>query len=173
MIQAILYLSNTGFTEKYAQLLKKRLNIPAYSMKSSIPLANDSEIIYLGWLKAGFVSGYKKAAKKYKIRAVLGVGIGGDGSQVDNIRNANQIPDEIPVFSAQGGYAPERLKGLWRFILNMKFKSDIKRYEQIPMRTADEDAVLDMMKNGGDYVSEDGLIPLIDWYNSTVSDINA
>ena len=103
----------------------------------------------------------------------MGVGIGEDGSQVDNIRNANQIPDEIPVFSAQGGYAPERLKGLWRFILNMKFKSDIKRYEQIPMRTADEDAVLDMMKNGGDYVSEDGLIPLIDWYNSTVSDTNA
>ena len=66
MIQAILYLSNTGFTEKYAQLLKKRLNIPAYSMKSSIPLANDSEIIYLGWLKAGFVSGYKKPRRNIK-----------------------------------------------------------------------------------------------------------
>ena len=63
MIKAILYLSNTGFTEKYARLLKNRLNLPAYSMKSSIPLPNDSEIIYLGWLKAGFVSGYKKAAK--------------------------------------------------------------------------------------------------------------
>ena len=62
---------------------------------------------------------------------------------------------------------------MWRFILNLKFKSDIQTYEQIPMRTADEDAVLDMMKNGGDYVSEDGLIPLIDWYNSTVSDTNA
>lgn len=173
MIKAILYLSNTGFTEKYARLLKNRLNLPAYSMKSSIPLPNDSEVIYLGWIKAGFVSGYKKAAKKYKIRAVLGVGIGGDGSQVDNIRNANQIPDEIPVFNVQGGYAPERLKGLWRFILNLKFKSDIQTYEQIPMRTADEDAVLDMMKNGGDYVSEERLTPLIDWYNSTVSDINA
>lgn len=173
MIKAILYLSNTGFTEKYAKLLSNRLGLPAYSMKATIPVARGSEVIYLGWLKAGFVSGYKKAAKQYKVRAVLGVGMGEDGSQLDNIRKMNQIPDETPVFSAQGGYAPERLKGFWRFILNLKFKSDIKRYEQIPNRTADEDAVLDMMKNGGDYVSEDRLTPLIDWYNSTVSATNA
>lgn len=35
-----------------------------------------SEIIYLGWIMAGGIKGYKEAAKLYKVRAVCGIGMG-------------------------------------------------------------------------------------------------
>ena len=34
-----------------------------------------SEIIYLGWIMAGGIKGYKEAAKLYKVCAVCGIGM--------------------------------------------------------------------------------------------------
>ena len=80
-MKAIIYTSNTGSTAEYAQLLGNELNLPVHSLqqaKNKVPAG--SEIIYLGWIMAGGIKGYKEAAKLYKVRAVCGVGMGQTGT---------------------------------------------------------------------------------------------
>ena len=76
-MKAIIYTSNTGSTAEYAQLLGKELNLQVHSLqeaKNKVPAG--SEIIYLGWIMAGGIKGYKEAAKLYKVCAVCGVSMG-------------------------------------------------------------------------------------------------
>ncbi len=77
-MKAIIYTSNTGSTAEYAQLLGKELNLPVHNLqqaKSMVPAG--SEIIYLGWIMAGGIKGYKE------------------------VRDKNAIPQRIPLFTLQ------------------------------------------------------------------------
>ena len=76
-MKAIIYTSNTGSTAEYAQLLGNELNLPVHSLQQAKnKVLSGSEIIYLGWIMAGGIKGYKEAAKLYKVRAVCGIGMG-------------------------------------------------------------------------------------------------
>ena len=80
-MKAIIYTSNTGSTAEYAQLLGKGLNLPVHSLQQAKnKVLSGSEIIYLGWIMAGGIKGYKEAAKLYKVRAVCGIGMGQTGT---------------------------------------------------------------------------------------------
>lgn len=95
-MEAIVYTSNAGSTAEYAQLLGKKLNLPVYSIKQAKnKVSCGSEIIYLGWIMAGEIKGYKKATKLYKVRAVCGVGMGQTGTQLKEIRNKNAISQRL------------------------------------------------------------------------------
>ena len=49
MLKAIVYKSNTGYTENYAKMLSEKLNIPYYNIKDIRKYMNkNDEIIYLG-----------------------------------------------------------------------------------------------------------------------------
>ena len=98
-MRAIIYTSNTGSTAEYAQLLGNELNLPVHSLqqaKNKVPAG--SEIIYLGWIMAGGIKGYKEAAKLYKVRAVCGVGMGQTGTQLKEVRDKNAIPQRIQLW---------------------------------------------------------------------------
>ena len=59
-MQAILYTSNTGSTARYAQMLGQRLDLPVYSAKEAAKaLPRGAQVLYLGWLMAGGIKGYK------------------------------------------------------------------------------------------------------------------
>ena len=61
VFSAIVYKSTTGSCKKYADLLSARLHIPAFPLgKEYVPA--DTKIIYVGWLFAGKIMGYDKAA---------------------------------------------------------------------------------------------------------------
>ena len=49
----------------------------------------------MGWIMAGKIKGYVRAARKYKIQAVCGVGMGQTGTQLDEARTKNKIPQDI------------------------------------------------------------------------------
>ena len=60
-MEAIVYTSNTGTTKEYAELLGSKLSLPVYSLnEAKTNLKADSEIIYLGWIMASSIKGYKK-----------------------------------------------------------------------------------------------------------------
>ena len=102
-MKAIIYTSNTGSTAEYAQLLGKKLNLPVHSLQQAKnKVLAGSEIIYLGWIMAGGIKGYKEAAKLYKVRAVCGIGMGQTGTQLKEVRDKNAIPQRIPLFTIQG-----------------------------------------------------------------------
>ena len=51
MIQAIVYTSNTGSTERYAKLLGHETDLPVCSLdEAKKALKSGTEIIYLGWI---------------------------------------------------------------------------------------------------------------------------
>ena len=159
-MKAILYTSNTGSTERYARLLAEKTGLPAYSLteaKEAIP--DGTEIIYLGWIMAGSV-------KRYRVRALCGVGMWQTGTQADNVRKKMAIPEEIPVFTLQGDFDLNKLHGLYHFLMVLVVKTAGKRLAAKAQRTPEEDDVLELMQHGGERVSPDQLGAVLDWYRA-------
>ena len=166
-MKAIIYTSNTGSTAEYAKLLGKELKLPVFSLqqsKNKVPA--DADIIYLGWLMAGKIKGYKEAAKRYEIRAVCGVGMGQTGTQIEEVRAKNAIPQKVPVFTLQGNFDVKKLHGVYRFMMNVMVKTAGKRLAEKTDRTPEEDDMLDMIVNGGNRVSVQNLKSVMEWYKS-------
>ena len=160
----IVYTSNTGYTEKYAKLLGEQLELPAFSAEQADSLPEGTEVLYLGWLMAGVVKGYKKAAQRFSVAAVCGVGMGPAGSQDSDVRKNNAIPQEVPVFTLQGGFDRTKLHGIYRFMMGVMIKvmgSSLRKKEN---RTPEKDAMLEMVTNGGDFVDVRQLDGVIAWY---------
>ena len=73
-MKAIVYTTNTGSSERYARLLSERTGLPVCSLdEAKRRLPTGAEILYFGWIMAGGIKGYAKAAKRYRVRAVCAV----------------------------------------------------------------------------------------------------
>ena len=162
---AIIYKSNTEHTKQYAELLGKKTELPVYSLEEATQRkVSDRSVIFLGWLMAGKVQGYKKAAKRYNIAAVCGVGMGATGSQLQDVQKANILPPSMPVFTLQGGFDMKRLRGIYKLMMTIMSKTAGKMLSEKKDRTPDEDDMLDLLLNGGNRVSEENLAAVLDWY---------
>lgn len=163
---SIVYTSNTGYTAEYARLLGEKTGLPVYSLdEAEQKLAAGNRVIYLGWLMAGKVQGYKKAAKRYKVQAVCGVGMGGNGSQLREVRKANAIPEKTPLFTLQGGFDLSKLSGVYKLMMTIMVKTAGKGLAEKQDRTPDEDVMLEMMTRGGSHVSAENLSEVLAWAN--------
>lgn len=165
MITAILYTSNTGTTKQYAEMLGKELDLPVYAAESAA-IPKETEIIYLGWVMASEIKGYKKACDKYHIKAACGVCMGNTGSQIPEVREKNSIPNECAVFTLQGGFDLKNLHGIYKIMMNMMAKTVGKSLANKTDRTTEEDEMLDMMINGGNKVSMENLRAVLEWYGN-------
>lgn len=163
---SIVYTSNTGYTAEYARLLGEKTGLPVYSLdEAEQKLAAGNRVIYLGWLMAGKVQGYKKAAKRYKVQAVCGVGMGGNGSQLREVRKANAIPEKTPLFTLQGGFDINKLSGVYKLMMTIMVKTAGKGLAEKQDRTPDEDVMLEMLTRGGSRVSAENLAEVLAWVN--------
>ena len=162
---AIVFKSNTGYTKKYAELLAEQTGLPVYSLEQSDTLAEQTPIIYLGWLMAGVVQGYKKAVKRFRVCAVCGVGMGATGSQIEDVRKNNNIGAEVPVYTLQGGFDPNKLRGFYKFVMKPVLKKMKAKLESIENRTPEEELALEMVVSGKDLVDERNLSEVLDWYS--------
>ena len=163
---SIVYTSNTGYTAEYARLLGEKTGLPVYSLdEAEQKLAAGNCVIYLGWLMAGKVQGYKKAAKRYKVQAVCGVGMGGNGSQLQDVQKANALSADMPVFTLQGGFDLSRLHGVYKLMMTIMVKTAGKGLAEKQDRTPDEDVMLEMLTRGGSRVSAENLAEVLAWVN--------
>ena len=166
-MNAIIYTTNTGSTESYAKLLAQKTGLPAYSLADAKDAVSEgAEVIYLGWISAGAVKGYTKAAKRYHIRAVCGVGMGQTGTQTDNTRKKSAISADIPLFTLQGNFNVKKLHGVYRPMMEIMVKTVGKSLAEKKDRTPEEDDMLDMMLHGGERVKEENLSTVLDWYSA-------
>ena len=166
-MNAIIYTTNTGSTERYAKLLAQETGLPAYSLADAKDAVSEgAEVIYLGWISAGAVKGYAKAAKRYHIRAVCGVGMGQTGTQTDSVRKKSAISADIPLFTLQGNFDVKKLHGVYRLMMEIMVKTAGKGLAEKKDRTPDEDDMLDMMLHGGERVKEENLGAVLDWYSA-------
>ena len=162
---AIVYTSNTGFTAQYASLLGGETGLPVYSLEdASKSLPQSSPIVYLGWLTAGKVQGYDKVVTKFNLQALCAVGMAKSGSQMEDVRKSNNLPQGLPLFTLQGGFDLKKLRGVYKFLMLVMSKTVAKKLAAKPDRTPDEEDMLDLFQNGGNRVSLENLRPVLAWY---------
>lgn len=165
--KAIVYTSNTGYTAEYAKMLGNKTGLPVYSLEEAqrnVP--EKSEIIYLGWVMAFRIQGYEKAAKLYNIAVLCGVCLGTTGSLIGEIRKAQKIDERLPLFTLQGGFDMNKLRGLNKFIMKIMKKILTKQITAKDEQTEEDRTILRLLNDGGSCVSEDNLTPIIDLINA-------
>ena len=158
--KAIVYVSNTGYTARYAAILSEKLGVPAYPLaEAHKALPAGTDVIYMGWLMAGSVKDCKKAAKRYALRAVIGVGLGDTGAQDEAARKACALPADVPVFTVQGGMDISRLRGPYKLVIRMLTKAMAGKKDATP----GEARMAELLQSGGDFVSERELAAVLAW----------
>ncbi|NLB61884.1 MAG: hypothetical protein GX802_05650 [Clostridiales bacterium] len=166
-LKAIVYVSSTGFTERYAKMLSNEIGIPAYPLTDAPNHINEGDgIIFMGWVNKLKVTGYQKAAKVYNIIAVCAVGMSSYSfDRTIEVRDNNGIED-AEVFWLQGGFDINKLPAFTKFLMKIGTKALIKELSKKAESKGlsyDEEEALEIYKNGGDFVSMENLNPVLDW----------
>ena len=170
MIQAVVYTSNTGSTEQYARLLGQETDLPVCSLaEARKTLSTGTHIVYLGWVMAGSIQGYADAARLFQIPMVCAVGMEPAGKEQE-LREKNGIPQDAALYPLQGGYLPDRLRGLQKLMMRMLTGSMAKKLAAKANRTPEEDDLLELMRHGGSRVAPEKLAEPIRWYRERLGD---
>lgn len=149
MSRVIIYKSKTGHTERYAKMLSEELNIPCYSYKEAKVRDND-EVIFLSYIYASKIMGLSKALNKYNIKAIIAVGaLAYSKDYVNTLKQTNNI--DKPFFYLRGGIDYNKLNFFFRKFLPIIGKDIAK----------DDKELLNLFKNGGDFVTKDSLKDVI------------
>ena len=157
-LTAIVYTSHTGFTRRYAGMLARASGIPAYdlSQRRELP-APGSAVLYLGWLCAGRIQGLSQARRRWEVRAVCAVGLAPMPPEgVEGLAAAHRL-GSTPLFYLRGGYAPDRVRVMYRLMMQPMLRMTAKSQEpeQRVMHT--------VLVQGGDFTSEKLLSPVLTW----------
>lgn len=163
----IVYKSNSGHSKAYAELLADALDLNVYSIDELPEAHKGNDAIFFGWLFAGAVVGYKKAAKLLNVVACIGVGMGPERPElVPEITDKCKIPASTKVFYLQGGFDINKLKGPNKLIMQVKVKEILGRLSKASSLTPEQEATYKMCTEGYSCVSLENLKPLIDWYKA-------
>ena len=158
---AVVYTSNTGHTRQYAFLLGEETGLPVCSLEEAPSrLSGGSPVIYLGWLHASHIKGYAKAAGRFDLCAVCGVGLCDTGTLTSEVRKATAIPESIPLFTLQGGIDRSRLKGVDKLMISLLAKG----LAAAKQRSAQEERMLELLSRDESYVKPENLAGVLEWY---------
>ena len=158
---AIVYTSQAGHTRQYALLLGERLGLSVYSLDEACArLPDSSPVLYLGWLHASHVKGYRAAARRFAVCAVCGVGLCDTGTLVSEVRKATAIAEDIPLFTLQGGIDRTGLKGIDKLMIAMLARALAAQKQ----RTAQDERMLELLSRDASYVCPENLAAVSQWY---------
>lgn len=157
---AIVYTSNTGHARQYAQMLGEKTGLPVYSLEKALSqLPGGSGVLYLGWIHASRIKGYSRAAKHFSVCAVCGVGLCDTGTLISEVRKATSVPENIPLFTLQGGFDRSRLKGMDKMLISMLTKGLSAQKQRSPQ----DERMLQLLQKNASYVCEDSLKEVMDF----------
>jgi len=166
----IVYTSNSGYTKQYAEMLAKDQNIEMYDLKQLEKVPEGSEIIYMGWLMAGNIVGYKDVAEKYKVRAVVGVGMSPWTEALEyQLRDKTGVSNVTPLFYVQGGFDIKKLKGTNKLIMKAMSKKILHDVQKKASKTPDDELLIKMCTEGASAVSEDNFRNVLLWAKENVA----
>lgn len=172
-MKIIIYGSQYGTTEQYAQELSKRTGIKAEEYTDIQDINQYDTIIYIGALYAGSVLGMKKTlnkisnpANKKIIIATVGLADPNDKDNMDNIRAGieRQLSEDIfnqaTIHFLRGGidYSSLNLKHKTMMAFVHKRLKGLKEEE----KNAEAKAILETYGKKVDYMDFDALNPIID-----------
>lgn len=163
--KAIVYMSNTGHTAAYAELLSERLDLPAYTLEEAPgKLEKRCPIIYLGWIMAGKMKGYRQAERRFNVCAACGVGMTAGGMNADRLRKATGVKDDIDVYAIPGGFELNKLQGMLYSVMKKTTRKVADDLLAKPERTPEEENMLMLMTRGAAQIDPARLDRLAEWY---------
>lgn len=162
-MKAIVYKSQTGSSKRYAELISKELSIPAYSLKeSNNHLSNGDDIIYVGWLSAGTIKGYKKAKKIYNIKNIVAVGMTASRQQEESLYKTNKINKDVYVLNVKGNLYLDKLHFPYNIMMKTMKKFVTKGLKDKKELTPQDQEILDSINNVKDEVNKEYLTSLFE-----------
>lgn len=169
MVKAIVYKSETGFTKEYAEILSKKLNIPYYTIREAKKeLKRKDEIVYLGWICAGRISGIDRVRNRYNVKCYGSVGaFPKEDNYIQTLIKSNALEND-KVFYLRGGLNLKKLKGYKKIIVKIvgnMLKKDNKEKEGSKELTR-------IFNEGASFVNSKNLSEMIN-YIKKVGDKNA
>ena len=163
-MKAIVYESHAGHTKSYAMLLGKKLQLPVYSLADAkAHLEKGAEILFMGWMMAGVLKGWKKAKRRYTAKAVCAVGMATHTEEAAQKIGKKNGCGNLPIFMIRGGLDMDKLKPLYRMMME-KLLSFLEKKQDRP---ADMQGLIDVARSKEDLpVTEDAVFHVIAWYEA-------
>lgn len=154
----IVYETNTGSSQRYAQMLADKLGCVCESLAKA--QQDGEEVIFIGWVMAGTVQGYTAAKEKFgSLKAVCAVGMMATEKQKDELKQKNSVSEEL--FLLPGAFDIKKLSGMYKMMMGMMMKmlkGNLKNSEDPAEKKA-----LAMFEEGFDAVSEEHLEEVYQW----------
>ena len=158
MIKAIVYLTNTGSTGRYSEMLSEATGLPAFSLKEAAErLKLNDEVFYLGWVMGGRIKGYNRAAMGYSIKGACAVGMNQreeDTARAIKAKTGITNP-EIKVFYARGAFYMDKLDAVHRLFMGIVLK-------RLKDNKGDK-GLIKLIEEGGDFVDRANIKAAADW----------
>jgi len=170
-MKAIVYASQTGFTQRYALLLSEKTGVPAYSVKEAAKkLRRNDDVFYMGWLMGGRVNGLDRALERYTIRGVGIVGMTpwGNGTLWEEALDYGGFSlSGAAVFYLRGGYTPEKLNPMHRMMMKLMTGSVSKEIQKKGEdATEAEKDMLETLLHGSDSFYTEDLDRIVYWFQN-------
>ena len=162
MIEAIVYVSKCGHTEKYAKELSEQLNLPRYTLaqaKKNLP--KQCRILFMSWIMEDKLVGYEKALR-YSIDRVVAVGIlPATEERVYRVKEYNFL--HTPLYYLPGGIQKKKLSFLKK--LKLKWIENELSFKLLDHGLKKEETfALEAILHDLDYVDFSKLDPIIKYY---------
>ena len=169
-MKAIIYTSSAGHTKRYAEMLSEELNLPAYTLaEAKNAVKEGSPVIYMGWLRNAEVMGYDAAWRRYKVRALIAVGMSdaleAASKKLHDLYSTHYCP--AAKFYLPGGFSnsavryPHKLMvPIMRVLYNSRFG------EKMASQNENEAGMKRILNSEADLVSREHLSDFIKWYKS-------
>jgi hypothetical protein len=154
---SIVYVTNTGSSKKYAEMLSEKTGYPCYAMSDSDG-AVGTDVVFISWVMAGTIQGLSEARVKFgTLKAVVAVGMMKSESQDAAIKEKNDISEAF--FSLAGAFDMKKLSGMYKMMMGMMVKMIKAKLKESDDPKAKE--VVEKFEEGFDMVSEENLSEIL------------
>lgn len=148
---SIVYVSNTGSSKAYAEMLGEKTGFGVYSLTDCGSVPEGSEVIFIGWVMAGSIQGLPQAREKFgSLKAVIAVGMMKSEKQDSDIKEKNAVTE--PFFSLPGAFSMKKLTGMYKMMMGMMVKMMKSKLSESDEPNAKE--VIAKFEEGFDMVDE-------------------
>ena len=150
MAETVVYVSKTGFTERYARMLAERLGTRALPLDEAVKsLGKGGDGVFCGRVRAERVCGLAKAVRRFDVVCVCAVGATAPdgGKYAGRLASVNRV--QVPLFYLRGGLDYSRMGGAEGALL--------RKLVPKVMGGGTDGATRELFAEGGDFVSEENL----------------
>lgn len=155
---AILYVSNTGSTKRYAEALAQKTGLPLLTRDKPGDTRPD-DVVFLSWVLSGEIQGLQKLRERgVPIRAIGAVGI--MAQEAEQVR-AKNCKDGEPFFFLPGAFDIKKQKGIYKLMCGMLVKAIKSKVKDNPGEEAEK--ILGIFEKGVDLYSEEALQAMVDF----------